>query len=268
MRARNLKPGFFSNEYLAVADPIYSIVFAGLWCSSDRMGRLEDRPGKIHLAINPGRAFETTERSLEWLSENGFIARYESSGVRYIWVKKFEEHQNPHQKEAPSKIPAHPEDMREVRGGPGASPVQAPGETKCSPADSGFLIPDSPSLTPDSPFTALAPQAQPPDSITSETPNGKTQATRKRKTPKSPEFPLPDDFGLDPELEQYTLDHLPSVNAKGLMDKFRLQAKTKQWQYADWRLAFMAYVRNCAPNSGHWASGQYPRGGSGGIQWQ
>ena len=43
-RARNIKPGFFKNEILGVADPLYSLLFEGLWVLADRAGRLEDRP--------------------------------------------------------------------------------------------------------------------------------------------------------------------------------------------------------------------------------
>lgn len=147
MRARNLKPAIFSNEFLAVSDPLYTIIFEGLWCIADREGLLEDRPAKIHMKINPGRAFEGTERSLVWLEENGFIRRYSIGQARYIQVIKFLEHQNPHQKEAPSKIPK-----------PGASPVRAQEDpdasTSCSTCEqvmddaSARLIPSS--LTPDS----------------------------------------------------------------------------------------------------------------------
>lgn len=159
MRARNLKPGTFKNELLAVADPIYTLIFQGLWCLSDREGRLEDRPGKIHIEINPGRAFETTERALAWLSENGFIVRYEIGGVRCIWVVEFSKHQNPHQKEPPSKLPPYQQKPVPTPDKPGASPVQEQSEHESGPAsslnpDSGFLTPESPSLIPDPPFTA------------------------------------------------------------------------------------------------------------------
>jgi hypothetical protein len=131
MRARNLKPSLFRNEYLAVADPLYTVVFAGLWCMADREGRLEDRPAKIHLELNPGRAFDTTTACLEWLEGNGFVERYEFAGIKYIQVVNFSKHQNPHCKEPASTIPA-PDSHR-------ADPVQA----GLIP-DSGFLIPDSP----------------------------------------------------------------------------------------------------------------------------
>lgn len=136
MRARNLKPSLFRNEHLAVADPLHTIVFAGLWCLADREGRLEDRPAKIHLEINPGRAFETTTVSLTWLTEVGFIDRYEVDGKSFIQVTNFCKHQNPHCKEPVSTIPAQFPHS--------ADPVQA------------GLIPDSGSPLPDSPNRAGA----------------------------------------------------------------------------------------------------------------
>lgn len=140
MRSRNLKPSIFTNEFLAVADPLYTLIFEGLWCLADREGRLEDRPAKIHMAINPGRSFDGTDGALKWLESNGFIARYESGNIRCIQIINFTKHQNPHQKEAPSKLPEHQ-----------TSPVLAPDTSDKSTSaarlipDSGFLIPDSPS---------------------------------------------------------------------------------------------------------------------------
>ena len=137
MRARNLKPSIFKNELLAVADPLFTLVFEGLWCLADREGRLEDRPAKIHFDVNPGRSFDGTGRALDWLAENGFILRYEVAGRRLIQVVNFTKHQNPHCKEAESTIPApclH--SANTIRAG--------------LIPDSGLLTPDSGSLTPDS----------------------------------------------------------------------------------------------------------------------
>jgi hypothetical protein len=153
MRSRNLKPSIFTNELLAVEDPLYTVIFEGLWCAADREGRLEDKPAKIHMAINPGRTFDGTNGALEWLSQNGFIQRYAVGKARYIQVLAFGKHQNPHHKEAPSKIPE-----------PKTSPGQDQGvhqprhvAARLIP-DSGFLNPDSGSRIPESPFTA--PQVQ------------------------------------------------------------------------------------------------------------
>lgn len=144
MRARSLKPSLFKNELLAVADPLHTIVFAGLWCLADREGRLEDRPARIHFDVNPGRQFEGTCRALDWLAERGFIIRYQAEGRRLIQVVNFTKHQNPHCKEAPSTIPAPCKH--------GASTVPA------------VLTPDSGLLTPDSSPPERAPRkrAAPP----------------------------------------------------------------------------------------------------------
>lgn len=153
MRARNLKPSIFKNELLAVADPLYTVIFEGLWCLADREGRLHDRPAKIHFEINPGRAFETTERSIAWLHESGFILRYQIGDDRYIQVLKFKDHQNPHLKEPASKIPDPYAGSTPAPFKSGASPVQAPDKHQSGPADS--LFSDSGLRNPDSPSPIL-----------------------------------------------------------------------------------------------------------------
>lgn len=143
MRARGVKPGFFTNEVLASADPLNQVIFEGLWCLSDREGRLEDRPLRIHAQINPYRPSAGTVQALCWLHANGFIARYEIGGTKLIQVLTFQKHQNPHMREAPSKLPPYSVN--------GASTVLASDEHQSSPADSLFsdsLTPSS--LTPDS----------------------------------------------------------------------------------------------------------------------
>lgn len=166
MRARNLKPSLFKNELLAVADPLYTVIFEGLWCLADREGRLEDRPAKIHFDINPGRAFDTTERSLTWLHDNGFILRYQVGQGRYIQVVTFAEHQNPHQKEPASKIPAacpvssHAPDKPDVGTGPASDLHQS---CRASSSESPFPIPESPS-----PEASGAPPARPNGNSTPE----------------------------------------------------------------------------------------------------
>ena len=150
MRARGLKPSFFKNELLATSDPLYAWVFEGLWCLADRDGRLEDRPRRIHIEINAGRAYEGTESSLTWLAEQGFIVRYEHGNNRYIQVVNFSRHQNPHIKEPKSTIPApysNGSDTVPNQSSNGTSTVPASGQHSSSPASS--LTPDSGLLTPD-----------------------------------------------------------------------------------------------------------------------
>lgn len=149
MRARNLKPSTFKNDLLAPADPLYTVIFEGLWCMADREGRLEDKPVKVHIEVNPCRPFESTERSLAWLAENGFIIRYQVGSAKYIQVLTFKEHQNPHQKEPASKIPSFDTSTGPAPVLPDAGTGHTPEKNKCGPADS--LFSDSGLRTPDSP---------------------------------------------------------------------------------------------------------------------
>jgi hypothetical protein len=137
MRSRNIKPTLFTNEHLAFADPICTLIFAGLWCLADRRGVLEDRPARIHVQINPGRALQVTQDSLAWLADNGFIARYTADGISLIKVLAFEKHQNPHRDEKPSMYPDY-----------GSSTVPAQCSHDADTVAAG-LIPDSGSLIPD-----------------------------------------------------------------------------------------------------------------------
>jgi len=103
-RTRNLKPGFFSNEILAELPPLTRLLFAGLWTISDRAGRLEDRPTRIKADLLPYDQVDVSA-CLDDLDRAGFILRYQVQGKRYIVVRNFMKHQNPHPKEAKSEIP-------------------------------------------------------------------------------------------------------------------------------------------------------------------
>ena len=139
-RARNIKPGFFTNDVLAEIDPLGRLLFAGIWTIADREGRLEDRPKRIKAELLPYDDCDP-EELLKALNDNGFILRYQSGGVGYIQVLAWGKHQNPHVKEAASTIPAPCEH--------GTSTVQEQCEEQPLPERAG-LIPDSLNLIPDS----------------------------------------------------------------------------------------------------------------------
>jgi hypothetical protein len=103
-RVRTIKPGFFLNERLAELPPLTRILFAGLWCNADRLGRLEDRPKKIKAAILPYDDHDVN-LALQQLHESGFIVRYKNCEASYIQVVAFCKHQHPHLKELESEIP-------------------------------------------------------------------------------------------------------------------------------------------------------------------
>ena len=143
-RARNIKPGFFTNDSLAECDPFARLLFAGLWTIADRAGRLEDRPKRIKAALLPYDECDV-EELLNQLCVHGFIVRYEVGGQRLIQVLAFDKHQNPHKNEPESTIPAYCKAPEQNS----TSTVQAPEQNSSNRADSLNLIPDSLNLIPE-----------------------------------------------------------------------------------------------------------------------
>lgn len=104
MRMRVVKPGFFYVD----ASPLARILFAGLWCVSDREGRCEDRPKRLRTEILPYDTDADVDALLDELAERGYITRYWVGGCRYIAVLCFPKHQRPSPRESPSVIPPPP----------------------------------------------------------------------------------------------------------------------------------------------------------------
>lgn len=134
-RARNIKPGFFTNEDLVELDFATRLLFAGLWTLADREGRLEDRPKKIKIGVFPADNVDV-EVMLQELNRCGFIKRYEVNGGCFIQIVSWHKHQSPHHTEKKSEIPDEH----------GCLTVKEPKQDGGNPPDS--LIPDS--LIPDS----------------------------------------------------------------------------------------------------------------------
>ena len=109
MRSRNIKPGLFKNEILGEADPIYTLLFAGLWTLADKEGRLECRPKKIKAELFPYRPELDVSMALAWLKHESFITVYESSIGEVIQINNWKKHQSPHHKEAESELPSEEE---------------------------------------------------------------------------------------------------------------------------------------------------------------
>lgn len=103
-RARNIKPGFYTNEDLVECSFAARLLFPGLWMLSDREGRLDDRPKKIKMAIFPADSIDINELLSE-LEVRGFIKRYEADGKNVISIPNFLDHQNPHGREQDSVLP-------------------------------------------------------------------------------------------------------------------------------------------------------------------
>lgn len=149
-RSRNIKPGFYRDAALVELPVETRLLFPGLWIIADRAGRLEDKPRQIKMEIFPADNFDVNAL-IQQLHDAGLIIRYEANGIKYIQIKNFEKHQNPHRDEKASSIPAYDEHS--------VSTVQAPCKHDANRADSFNLIPDSLNLD-TKPIYVPAPTAQ------------------------------------------------------------------------------------------------------------
>jgi hypothetical protein len=221
-RARNIKPSFFTNDELAEIPALGRLLFIALWTMADREGRMEDRPKRIKAEALPYDDCDANEL-LDQLAERGFIARYTVGETRLIQVVNFCKHQNPHVKEGPSQIPAPDK--------PGASPVQA--RSKASPKpeptrlipDSGFPLPDSPSLIPGS------------------VPSG-TDGGAVARSPRGAR--LPSDFPTPAEID-WCKKERPDLDTTRLRDKFRdywCAVPGAKGRKADWPATWRNFVRS------------------------
>jgi len=113
MRARNIKPGFFSNEELGECEPLARILYAGLWCYADREGRFEWRLKRIKPQILPYDENDLTEL-FNQLIEKKLIIKYSANGKEYAYIPNFLKHQKPHPHETLSNIPTPGEEKDDL----------------------------------------------------------------------------------------------------------------------------------------------------------
>lgn len=233
-RARNIKPGFFSNEDLVELDFATRLLFAGLWTVADREGRLQDRPKKIKIDVFPADNLDI-DAMLQALHDAKFIQRYEVDGSKFIQIINWSKHQNPHHTEKASEIP----------GPNGELTVKAPLKTKGSPSKDGgnladSLIPDS--LIPDSLRDAGEPAAP---AKPARLPRGeKTLKTYLDECKAAGVKPIPDDH--------YVRDYCRQAGITGDMaglawSRFREDhtvGTRKAKRYTDWPAAFANSVKD------------------------
>lgn len=150
-RQRNIAPGFFRNEDLGECSPLARLLFAGLWCWADRLGRLEDRPRRLRAEILPYDSADGEELVAE-LTARGFLRRYEVAGVRVIQIVHFERYQKPHPREAPSVLP---DESGVIEGGAQGSPKADPGSSEGEPEEHRGSAHGEPQAQP-SPASSLA----------------------------------------------------------------------------------------------------------------
>ena len=244
-RSRNIKPGFFKNEILGEADPIYSLLFAGLWTIADKEGRLENRPKRIKAEIFPYRFDLDVCLALDWLKHESFITMYEVDQNSYIEINNWRKHQSPHHKEVASVIPSisdqnKPEEPEVKQQVPQAQAKhdssmdqdQAKEDASC-PTDSLNLIPDS--LNIDSLNIDL--EEQPPVDKSPAKPRKKTKTK------------LPTDFLLTHSLSDMAFNYWSSKNRSDLdpqeeFNNFTNHHRARGSTMACWESAWKTWYGN------------------------
>lgn len=159
-RARNIKPGFFSNDSLGECKPETRLLFIGLWTLADREGRLHDRARKFKAELFPYDSIDC-EPMLEELASQKLIERYEVDGQRYISIPNFLKHQSPHHLEKPSIIPANNGSLRQVSDKSQTGTDLGAYQSPLNP-ESGILNPESGMRNPESSNLVQAPDPLPP----------------------------------------------------------------------------------------------------------
>lgn len=115
-RARNIKPGFFSNDDLAENNcPLGRILFIGLWCLADYKGDVEWRANRIKVQILPYDDCDIKQLAIN-LDLSGFVTFYSDGKKVYLRINNFDKHQNPHpnEKKKGSDIPEYSKDLRQL----------------------------------------------------------------------------------------------------------------------------------------------------------
>jgi hypothetical protein len=185
-RARNIKPGFFTNDELVELPFSTRLLFIGLWTIADREGRIVDRPKKIKMEIFPADDVDC-DQALAQLADSGFITRYQADSVKVVEIVNFAKHQAPHSTEKDSLLPDaegfYTVNERNKNSGVtgkftrskagDAKPNVSPPLDNVTPPSNNALIPDSPILNPDSLITAdaNAPTADDGDDVPAEPDN-------------------------------------------------------------------------------------------------
>lgn len=234
-RARNIKPGLFSNELLVELPAFDRLAFIGLWCLADREGRLEDRAKRIKIELFPCDDYDV-EQGLARLATAGFISRYQVAGHSVIEITNFQKHQSPHGTEKDSTLPdingyltvyarkgnvVIAGSQRKVLVGEQSFNVKEPLEPVNPPLDNalipdcGFLIPDSLNQEQHHSLSASeeTPQVEPEQNQTSE------ESSAVEPDPTDANFAL---VQTEPEIAmepvdpkspvEMTLDWVPDVN--------------------------------------------------------
>lgn len=164
-RARNIKPGFFTNDDLGELSPLARLGFIGLWGQADFNGNMKYKPKRLRVEVLPYDNVDFAELVGE-LQQAGFVEIYQVDGENYLHVVNFRKHQRPHKNEVlrgtdiPQPVTGDdPNGTDPERNG--IETEQERDENRSNPPDTGYRIPDSGSPQPDADKNTGSAEADP-----------------------------------------------------------------------------------------------------------
>jgi hypothetical protein len=213
-RARNIKPSFFKDAKIVGCSFPARILFQGLWCLADYMGRIKYEPIEVKMEIFPADDVSVESLMSELEGKNLIEIYTDHSGATLVQVLNFTKHQNPHVNERVGKdkkpLPCLPS-LDECKSASSVSEDKKPSlkqsvmdalvvlreYSESDPADSLNLIPDSlfpltDSLNADS----LNTDSCSSDDSQSASPQSKTPKQKLTKTD------LINEFEIDPDVAE------------------------------------------------------------------
>lgn len=145
-RIRTIKPEFWTDEKMAVLDPMTRLVFLGLISMADDFGRLIDNIKSIDGMLFP-HTEESSREALETLAKLGRTLRYKSkAGQQLIQIVKWSDHQKVNHPGKEILPPPSPEDWakpvtaQRLNRKPLASRKRVSREAQESDKNSSYLI--------------------------------------------------------------------------------------------------------------------------------
>jgi hypothetical protein len=250
-RIRTVKPEFWTDEHVAECSVGARLLFIATWNFADDHGGLDRSAKQLKAQAFPYDNIDCEPLVQELLNAR-LLIEYEAEGKKYLHIRGFRKHQK-NEKPAAARFPVYSGATDSASGVPdvsGGATATSNGSTAPSSGSSLLLGRESKGRESPQPTAEASPRGP-----------------SRRISGKKPKTALPDGFALDGELREYAETHLPQVDVAALFESFCGKARAKSWVYADWRQAWQEFCRNCAPNSGHWAQGQYPKAGAAGVRW-
>src|SRR5471032_1343464 len=101
-RIRTIKPEFFTSDDICALSPLARLLYVGLWCEADRVGRLVWMPRVFKRRYLPDDACDI-DRLADELLKRGLVVVY---GEGLAHIPTFSRHQHVNPREASSKLPA------------------------------------------------------------------------------------------------------------------------------------------------------------------